>query len=100
MLVAEDEAGAEKESQSDLLFTISVENRKSPLYRTLSTLEKKEGRGPLPSPAADPHREGTGYKPPTSSLLRMITRGRPQDAPITLCVTGETVEEQERGQPR
>ena len=38
--------------------------------------------------------------PPSSSLLRVITRGRPRDALITLSVTGETVEEQERGQPR
>jgi hypothetical protein len=55
---------------------------------------------PLPSPSPDPHQEGTEYRPPSSSLLRVITTGRPRAAPITLCVTGETVEEQERGQPR
>ena len=52
MLVAEDEAlvltsralaGALQEDRGDLFFTISVENRESPLYLTLSTLEKKEG---------------------------------------------------------
>jgi hypothetical protein len=76
------------------------EYRASSAYWALSTLEKEEGRGPLPSPSPDPHREGTEYTPPSPSLLRVITRGRPRAAPIMLCVTGETVEEQERAQPR
>jgi hypothetical protein len=33
VLVAEDEAGALQEDRGDLFFTISVENRESPLYR-------------------------------------------------------------------
>jgi hypothetical protein len=76
VLVAEDEAAALQEDQGNLFFTTSVENIEPPLYRTRSTLEKKEGRGPLPSPSPDPHREGTEYRPPSSPLLRVITRGR------------------------
>src|SRR5215204_2601245 len=42
VLVAEDEAGALQEDRGDLFFTASVENRESPLYRALSTLDSDE----------------------------------------------------------
>jgi hypothetical protein len=87
VLVAEAEAGALQEDRGDLLFTISVENIESSLYRALSTLEKKEGRGPLPSPSPDPHREGTEYRLPSSSLLRVITTGR-RGTPVSRSLVG------------
>jgi hypothetical protein len=74
VFVAEDEAAALQEDRGDLFFTASVENRELPLYLALSTLEKKEGMGPLPPPSPDPHREGTQYRPPPSSLLTMPLR--------------------------
>jgi hypothetical protein len=86
VLVAEDEAGALQEYRGDLFFTNTVENRESPLYPALATLEKKEGRAqylPLLLILTGMARS-TGH---SSSLLRVITRGR-RGPPVSRSLLG------------
>jgi hypothetical protein len=100
VLVAEDEAGALQEDRGDLFFTTSVENREFPLYighypGTRTGTPTRDARG-CPLGVSEDHPKGISLLLPFLKVLG----GRPRAAPITLCVTGETVEEQERGQPR